>query len=200
MPIDLQAIALLLVLAGFTITVGSIAYWSLKLGITPTPSSFRVRNALKPLLPEGIKNDIVEMGCGWGSLLPLLERQYPSSRIIACERSPIPWLFSRCRFYRHPGIDVRKMDIKHLDLASTGLVVCYLQKDIMKELSEHFRMHLPLNSYILTLTFHLPGWKPLKTIHATDLYNTPVYLYRKDQAPECWQTGIRVSELTSVQR
>ena len=120
------------------------------------------------------------MGCGWGSLLPLLRGQYPSSRIVGYERSPLPWLFSYCRFHRDSGIEVRKEDFRHLNFSETGLVICYLQKDIMHTLSGHFRDTLPSGCYILSHTFHLPGWSPLKTIHAPDLYKTPIYLYQKN--------------------
>ena len=176
---DLYSLTVLLVFLACAAVLASIVYWAIKLGITPTATGNTVRKTLETLLPPGIKADIIDLGSAWGSLLPVLKPHYPEEDILGIERSPVPWVISYCRFYQDRKVSTVHGNFFDLDLSGAGLVVCYLQKDIMTALSEHLQEQLPAGCYILSHTFHLPGWTPLKTIHAPDLYKTPVYLYRK---------------------
>lgn len=159
----------------------SLIHWSLRLGITPTPSAPRVRQALARILPKSIQGEIHELGCGWGTLLPLLQNTYPEpgNRILAHERSPLPWCFSRLMaFLFYPAITVTRHDLFKTDLSGAGLIVCYLYPKAMTRLASQFKENLPPGCWIISHTFRLPGWLPVKTVTAGDLYKTPVYLYR----------------------
>lgn len=166
------AYVLLLVM---TLATGSILFWSIRLGIGPTPTSRRVSQVLKKALPGRINGDIVELGCGWGTLLPILKQQYPRNRIIAFERSPVPALWATLT----TGIPITRNDFFTADLGHPGLIVCYLYPGAMKRLEEEVIPGLPEGCWILTHTFRLPGWQPVKTLYGDDLYKTPVYLYQK---------------------
>lgn len=161
-------------------TALSIIYWSYRLGITPTPTSLSVKKSLLTLIPQQIYGEIHELGSGWGHLLPAINKKCPNNPLNAHERSPIPRWFSQIltRLLKIP-VSITSQDIFEADLSKSGLVFCYLYPGAMKKLSTHFNSTLPENCWIISHTFRLPGWTPVKIIQADDLYNTPIYLYKK---------------------
>ena len=153
----------------------SLLYWTIKLGIGPVATSRKVSKTLYKNLPEDISGQIIELGCGWGSLLRILKRKYPDKTIIGYERSPVPrWVASW--FSRIP---VRGMDFFNADVSEAGLLVCYLYPQAMKRIALELLPKLPSGCLIITHTFALPGTKPEYIWKSQDLYGTPVYLYRK---------------------
>ena len=154
---------------------GSILFWTVRLGIGPTPTSYKVRTTVSDILPDAVCGDIVELGCGWGHLVPMLRTQYPQATIQGWERSPLPALFTR--WVRK--IEVKKQDFFTADLSNAGLIVCYLYPGAMTRIAEEMLPQLPPGCWIVTHTFSLPGIEPVKILRAKDLYQTPVYLYQK---------------------
>ena len=172
--------ALVLTLASFSLI--SLVYWSVRLGITPTPTGLRVRKTLTEALPDRVEGEILELGCGWGSLLPMLTRRYPGQRITGYERSLLPYLVARGRTLLNPDIRIKQQDLFTADLGKVGLVLCYLYPDGMTKLSGHLQEHLPAGALVISHTFHLPGWIPIRQMTANDLYRSPVFLYRVIQS------------------
>ncbi|USE39321.1 hypothetical protein [Endozoicomonas sp. SCSIO W0465] len=153
---------------------GSILFWTLRLGIGPTPTSRRVRTAIRDVLPDDVPGDIVELGCGWGHLIPTLREKYPDGKIKVWERSPIPALFTQTCY----GIDVKRADFFQADLGNAGLIVCYLYPGAMERVEQELLPQLPTGCWLITHTFSLSGRKPVQAIKADDLYKTPIYLYQ----------------------
>ena len=154
---------------------GSILFWTVRLGIGPTPTSYKVRVTVSDILPDAVYGDIVELGCGWGHLVPILQAQYPQATIQGWERSPLPALFTR--WVRK--IEVKTQDFFTADLSNAGLIVCYLYPGAMTRIAQDIVPQLPPGCWIVTHTFSLPGSEPVKSLKANDLYQTPVYLYQK---------------------
>ncbi len=154
---------------------GSILFWTVRLGIGPTPTSYKVRNTISDILPDTVCGEIIELGCGWGHLIPILQAQYPQGTIQGWERSPLPALFTR--WVRK--VEVKKRDFFTADLSNAGLIVCYLYPGAMTRIAQEILPQLPPGCWIVTHTFSLPGSEPVKILKANDLYQTPVYLYQK---------------------
>jgi hypothetical protein len=152
--------------------------YALYLGIGPLPTSRKVRAALRRLLPSGVRR-VVELGCGFGSLLPVLARHYPKGTIKAYELSPVPWLIAwiRSRLVR-TDVHVFRQCLFRSGLEESELVVCYLYHAAMRRLATKLQAELKPGSYVLTHTFALPGWTPIETAVANDLYRTRIYLYQ----------------------
>ena len=153
---------------------GSIFFWTLRLGIGPTPTSYRVRSVVSTMLPDNVTGDIVELGCGWGHMIPILREKYPENNIMLWERSPVPALYTQMRY----SINVIRKDFFNADLKNAGIIVCYLFQGAMKRFDKEIIPKLPKNCWILTHTFRLPDRKPEKKMKANDLYRTTIYLYR----------------------
>ncbi len=170
----------MLVIASALLILASILLWTLRLGITPTPTSSTVRRTISQLLPDDIYGDIYELGSGWGHLFPILRKQYPEHIIRAYERSTIPrWCSTLVNHFFRKKIKILNKNLFHAGFNDAGLVICYLYPDAMTKLSVNFKKQLPEGCWVISHTFHLPGWEPVKVIKSSDLYRTPTYLYQK---------------------
>jgi hypothetical protein len=157
----------------------SIIGYAITLGIGPVPTSRKVLRRLEEVLPKDVAH-ITELGCGWGTLLRTLVRRYPKGSIAAYERSPLPWFLAWLvtLFCGRGRISVHRRNFFKISLHRTQLVVCYLCPKVMSQLADKLKEELEPGSWIVSHTFALPGWRPVRLIHANDLYHTPIYLYR----------------------
>ncbi|AMO56456.1 methyltransferase [Endozoicomonas montiporae] len=162
------------------LATGSIVLWSLKLGITPTPTSRTVQKTMERLLPKSVEGHIYELGCGWGTLLLMLSKHYPNHRITGYEQSTIPYLFAKAVTSHKTNITVKKKDFFNTRLDDAGLVTCYLFPGGMKRLDPFLKQQLPGKCPVISHTFALPGWNKIEKIKAEDLYRTSVFVYRKE--------------------
>ena len=170
----------LIAAAGIALGALSVIVYTLRYGISPMPTSPRVRRVLLELLPDDPGGPVAELGAGWGTLAFPLARRWPERAVTAYEISPVPWLFMRCRQAVTPcrNLRVLRRDFFAADLRGTALVVCYLYPGAMSRLRAKFEAELPPGAVVLPHTFAVPGWVPETAVRAPDLYRTPVYLYR----------------------
>ncbi|MRI34476.1 SAM-dependent methyltransferase [Endozoicomonas sp. OPT23] len=178
-----EIFAILLIAAGIYMMI-SIVFWTLELGISPTPTSNRVKQSLKQLLPEDVDGKVYELGCGSGSLLEMLDNKYRNNQVVGLERSPLPWLIARLRFGNNRDTLISKENFLGRNLTDAGLIVCYLCPSLMMALAKKLKRDLPEGCLIISHTFRLPGWEPVKVLQADDLYKTPIYLYRAGYCKE----------------
>lgn len=165
---------LLMGILGITILY---SYWY---GITPTPTSAKVKNKLFSMLPDLANSEIVELGSGWGNLAFALSRHFPKCKIRSYEISPFPFIVSKIIAYclALPNLTIQRQDFFLVSLHNMSLVVCYLYPDAMQRLKTKFEKELSSQAYVISHTFAIPGWKPLRLEYAPDLYRTPIYLYQ----------------------
>ena len=74
-----------------------IVVYSLRVGITPMPSSGAARRRIVELVPADLEGTILELGSGWGGLAVALARRFPAAQVVAYELSPVPWIVARIR-------------------------------------------------------------------------------------------------------
>ncbi len=164
----------------------SIIWHTVRIGISPMPTSGKVKFALAQMLPpaDAFAKDsfIFDLGSGWGTLLLLLAKRYPHCHIVGIELSPVPYLVSRFRlmFAGVSNVSLMHRNFFDVSLGRASMVVAYLFPICMPELSTKLEKELPKNTPIITHTFSLPNWTPKEEIRATDLYRTRVYLYYRE--------------------
>ncbi|MDC0707769.1 class I SAM-dependent methyltransferase [Stigmatella sp. ncwal1] len=157
----------------------SIVFFTLRTGISPMPTSARVRRELLKLLPPDLEGTVLELGSGWGTLAFALADACPRAQVVGFELSPLPYAFGWLRQRLAPRRNLRfvRRDFSQVSFAGASLAVCYLFPEAMRRLAPKLAAELPPGAFILSHTFALRGWTPYRTAVAADLYRTPIYLY-----------------------
>ncbi len=160
--------------------LGVTLLYSYLYGITPTPTSIKVKNLLLQMLPKITNKEIAELGSGWGTLAFTLASRFPSCQVRAYEISPIPYLVSKlfAKWFSFTNLFIKRQDFFQVSLGSVSLVVCYLYPGAMQRLKIKFENELNPDAYVISHTFAIPGWIPVRSERADDLYRTPIYLYQ----------------------
>ena len=169
----LEVVALALVV----LAVVLLFAYTLRTGISPVPTSPRVKAVMLASLPPHLDGPIHELGAGWGTLAFALARRYPALPVVAHELSPVPWLFllARKAIQRAPNLTIRRADFLEADLRAAALVTCYLYPGGMERLRPKLEAELRPGAILLSNCFAMPGWAPTATRIADDLYAPPVY-------------------------
>ena len=144
-----------------------------KNGVSPMPTSHKIRDALLENLPELNDGTIIELGSGWGNLLFPLSKKYAGCSIIGFENSPIPYLFSS--FLNHSkNLKIVRNDFFEKSLREANLIVCYLFPANMERLKEKLERELRPGTQVVSHTHEIPTWKPKQTISVD---SSTIYLY-----------------------
>lgn len=175
-----------LVLALVVSLAGSVVFFTLRLGISPMPSSRRAVRALLSVLPEALEGEVHELGAGWGTLAFALADRFPRAQVVAWELSWVP--FSMCwlrqRLAPRSNLLLRRGDFFAHDFCGASAVVCYLYTGAMERLGPKLARELPASAAVVSQTFALRGWLPEHTLVLDDLYRTRVYRYTQGPAPQ----------------
>lgn len=158
----------------------TIVFYTLRNGISPMPSGPRVGRVVGDVLGDlPVRNHIVELGAGWGSLALALAQRFPESQIIGYENSPVPFWVSRILrlMFAVSNVWFLRADFYGVSLSECNVVVCYLYVGAMEKLKAKFEAELQPGTYVISHTFAVPGWEPERVIAVSDLYRTKVYVY-----------------------
>lgn len=162
----------------------SLVVWSIRNGISPMPTSAKVKFCLYNLLPNHLNGTIYDLGSGWGTLVIPLAGRYPDCPVIGFETSPLPYWMSvlRLKFFKTcshlSNVQFVKSDFFSANLEDASLIVCYLYPGAMKKLKSKFEAELKPGTWVISNTFAVPGWKEERVLGAADLYHTKIYLYK----------------------
>ena len=169
--------------AGLIVITGlgclSIVWFTIKIGISPMPSSRKAKRAILRASEEAGDGVIIELGSGWGGLLFGLARKYPERQVVGYELSWLPWLYSHLYkiFCRLHNVEIHRQNFLAADISPASLLVCYLFPEGMIELQKKLT-EAGSDALLISSTFAFPDHEPIETIRLDDLYNTPIYVYR----------------------
>ena len=173
-----------LLLISFILYVSaSLVYYTIKLGISPIPTSIVVRKHLLALVHKQYANfsvlKIAELGSGWGSLAIPIAKQFPAITVYAFEASFVPYWFARLRLLVSPQKNLVLMhkDFYNVPLTDFDMFVCYLYPNAMNKLRSKFEQELTKPAIIITHTFAIHGWTAVETKKVNDLHQTTIYAY-----------------------
>ena len=155
-----------------------IALHSLKIGISPMPSSKKVALEILELSKKSTYNTVIDLGSGFGSLAIFLAINLPEKKVIAYELSFFPYIISKIlRFiFKIKNLEIYRKDFLKEDLKD-ALLICYLFPEGMNKLEDKL-FDETINTEIISSTFAFKNIKFRKKIEAKDIYKTPIYFYR----------------------
>lgn len=174
---DLEIVSLAIAL----VVIALIYIYTLLTGISPMPTSAKVRGAMLAALPDNINGAIFELGSGWGTLAVPLARQYSNCPVLGFEISPLPWLYSRLRqmVTQTQNLTFHRRNYLTADFSASALIVVYIHADGMEKLKPKFERELKPGTLILSNFFQIRGWEPIQELTVDDIHQTKVYLYQR---------------------
>jgi len=170
-----------IVLVVGTLLVGASIVWSTsRVGISPTPSSGKARDAIVRLMADTGTGPVYDLGSGWGGLAIRLARKYPDRKIVGYEVSFFPWLVSVVfkKILRLNNLEICKKNFLKADLSGAEVLVCFLHTDGMREIAEKLAVEEGFNGFLISNYFALPSFQPEASVQINDFFKSPIYRYR----------------------
>ena len=167
---------------GAALTVIALIFvYTLKTGISPMPTSTKVRHAMLEILPADLNGPILELGSGWGTLAVPLAHKYSKSTVIGYEISPLPWVYSYIRKLTSnlQNLTFYRRDYLKEDLSDAALIVVYIHADGMEKLRTKLECELKPGALVQSNFFQIRGWTPIRELIVDDVHQTKIYLYRR---------------------
>ncbi|MDQ6993827.1 MAG: class I SAM-dependent methyltransferase [Mariprofundus sp.] len=157
----------------------SILWSTLATGISPMPSSKKACRAILIASEQADHGSIIDLGCGWGTLLFALVQKYPGRPIIGYELSWLPYLYCQSykRIFRMHQLTIYRQNFSAATLSTAALLICYLSPQGMREVQQKMAEDPSSKTLLISSTFALPDTLPLHTTRVDDLYRTPIYTY-----------------------
>lgn len=136
--------------------------------IVETVSKYiKEKNSNKPLT-------IMDAGCGTGTLIIPLAKDFPNHNFIGVEWSFLPYLIARYKTRNIQNVTIIRKDMFKYDFAKVNIVICFLIGHIMQRFSDKCQKELKSGSYIFSSKFRL---KDMKAIEEVDLGKGFSYLH-----------------------
>jgi len=121
-------------------------------------SGARTRQRLSQRL-AGLPPDFrfVDLGCGLGSALVQLARDYPQARLVGVETAPLVFLLAWLRCLPYRQVRVRYRSLWREPLGDYDVVYCFLSPAPMAELWAKARREMRPGSLLVSNSFEVPG-------------------------------------------
>lgn len=158
----------------------SIVYSTVKVGISPMPSSAKAYHAMIELIEDSESGPIVDLGSGWGTFILRAAKRFPERQIVGYELSLLPWLTSLVfkRILRLKNLTVYRQDFFKAKFPKAAILVCYLYPEAMKKIEDILLKEKQQVGCLISNNFALPNRQADKTIRINDFYKSPIYFYK----------------------
>ena len=125
---------------------------------------------------------VADLGCGSGSLLIPLARQFPDTEFVGYEWDIIPYMLAVYKTRNLPNVTILYRDFFKEDLSKYNLVLCYLGTSIEEKIGSKLNKELTKDSLVISEVFKLAGIKLKSEISITwGFIKAKVYLYTPDK-------------------
>jgi len=158
----------------------SIIVSTIKLGISPMPSSTKAYLAMVQLIDETGTGPIVDLGSGWGSFVIRIAKRYPQRQVIGYELSLLPWFTSIVikKLLGLKNLTLHRQDFYQANLPTASVLVCYLFPEAMVRLKDKLLLEQPKADFLISNNFALPAFQADKVQLLDDFYKSPIYRYK----------------------
>jgi SAM-dependent methyltransferase len=152
--------------------------------IPPLPTSRSVIKFLLETMENKEKKVFVDLGCGMGKVLIAVKKRFPETQVIGYEIWPSQFVLAKIKIFL-AGIKAKVFykDMFEADLKNADIVFCFLLRNFMAPLEKKFEKELKAGALVISNTFTLPNWKPVKTIRTHNNEKSSfgtLYIYKKE--------------------
>lgn len=142
-----------------------------KMRVSAVSSVPWMRRAVKRVLKSDIQDKglkpkvIYELGSGWGPLVVDAAKVFPEATVRGIEFSYLAAQFSkmRTRLWGLKNVEILRKDFFEQDLKDADVIILYMLEVILERLSPKFIAELKPGAIIVSNTFVIKGWTPVKT-------------------------------------
>ena len=161
----------------------SLIFSTIKLGISPMPSSKKATKAMLILIEETGTGPIIDLGSGWGNFVITLAKNKPQRQVIGYELSFLPWLTSILlkKLLGLKNLTLHRQNFYSVNLPEASVLVCYLYPEAMCKIQQNLLLK-PNVDFLISNNFALPSQQADKIIPLDDFYKSPVLLYKIDHS------------------
>lgn len=117
------------------------------------PTNRVAYEAIANLLPADAPFTMIDLGCGFGSLLRYLSKKRPNGKIVGVEISPLPFIVAKIRFLFNCNVDIKMKNFWRLSLQPYEYVYAFLAPHPMEELWKKFSHEGHKNGIFITNSF-----------------------------------------------
>lgn len=149
--------------------------------ILSSPTSYAILLAMESRLKKYVdpgSSTVADLGSGFGTTL-LFFHQKQWSQLIGVEGFMPAWAIS-CILKTLLGLSnlrLERGDYRKKEIVATVLLIYTSPRD-MKKTAQWLEKNVVSYEWIVTHTFSLPGYKPYEITYASDMYNSPIYIYK----------------------
>jgi SAM-dependent methyltransferase len=133
-----------------------------------------VARALAGLGPGDATINVIDLGCGTGTLVARLARLRPRWSIRGVENAPIPFLIGRCITFRSDNARCSYDNLWYCSLRNQDLVYAFLSPAPMRKLWKKANIEMRPGSLLVSNSFPVPGVEPDRVLDV----GRRLYLYR----------------------
>lgn len=150
--------------------------------IAPIPSMPRINRLLIRKIREldSTDGDILDIGSGYGSTVFALAKAFPNRRIIACEISWIPLLFSKmtARLLRRRNIVFLHADGFAYAAGNPKVSSAFFYFPVTKKVHRSLQsMGQTYRGFLYANTYPHPDLRPVDVLPAHDLFKSRLFVY-----------------------
>ncbi|MBI3523563.1 MAG: methyltransferase type 12 [Betaproteobacteria bacterium] len=155
-----------------------LVYWRTDKSRVPLYlSNAAAARALAGLLPA-TPCQVVDLGCGDGSLLRRLARTRPDCSFLGIEHAPLPWLWAKLAGHGMHNLSIRYGDFWRISLTPYNVVYAFLSPAPMAALLHKAHTEMRPGSMLVSNTFAIPDVEPERVVALTDRRATRLHCYR----------------------
>lgn len=161
----------------------------------PTPT-----RAVKKVLKEiGIKRGAIlyDIGAGDGRFLHYAEKLY-GAKATGFEIDPFVFFIGKIKqwIFGWKGKLIRSNFRSH-NLSNADVIICYMLPHTLAEYQEKFDKELKPGTLVVSYTFHIGSWKPIKVIEKDKTLNIKkIFIYKVMKKSKKRMTKKRISSKT----
>lgn len=105
---------------------------------------------------------VVDLGCGDGRIVVRADRLY-GAKAVGYEISWMVWSLAQLnKLLKGSNAKIYRQSFFQADLSQVDVVFCYLLPEAMRQLEPKFKKELKKGARIVSASFSLPGWKPVR--------------------------------------
>lgn len=134
---------------------------------------------------------IMDLGCGWGTLLIPLAKKYPTHIFVGIEFAFTTYWVCRWRTRKLKNVTILRENLLHSDISSADIVILFLFQKIMPSLKKKCLSEMKNGALIYTNRFYFPAWRPDKQVCFKDKMET-YYVY--SITPKIKRGGVRTKK------